>query len=205
VIAMKRIVLLYFCFIISSLSLFSQVSLSPEIGLNYHPSYHRDGGLVVDTVKSPSFYIGILGELSVSERISFQLRFNYIFRRNTRRVNFAHLPAHSHNEFTNMELVTTFDVFYALNQSIKIGVGPGIIHKLNSRVTEIWTTGNRSFPIFPRSLISANMVLYYELDRIGIGIRYFYAFGKTNDLISFNITSAKQGLALGVNYKFFDF
>lgn len=198
---MKSILLICIYIILSSISLFSQISLSPEIGLNYHPSYHRDHVLVVDTVKSPNLYIGILGDLSVSESISFQLRFNYVFRKNTRRPHSGISPHHRENEFTNMELVTTFDVLYALNQSIKIGVGPGIIHKLNSRVTEIWTTEDRSFPVFPRSLISANMVLYYELDRIGIGIRYFYAWGKTNDLISFNITSAKQGLALSVNYK----
>lgn len=198
---MRRIILLFIYFILSSLSLLSQVSFSPEVGLNYHPNYHRDHVLEVDTVTMPNFNIGILGELTITERISLQLRFNYIFRRNTRRNSRGINTAHIENEFINMELVSTFDLLYALNQTIKIGAGPGIIHKLNSRVTEVWTTESRSFPVFPRSLLSANLVLYFEFYRTGIGIRYFYAFGQSNDLISFNITSANQGLAISVNYK----
>jgi len=201
---MKWIYTLLICNQFYGFMLYSQAIIAPEIGINYHPYHRIDGVANIDTFNTPSIYLGVLGELPLSERLIFQLRAIYVFKQNTSTPGYGVLSEHLKDEYINMAINAHFDLLYSINKNFKIGGGPGIIHKLNSRVNEVWTTEIYSYPINPIVFYTGSLLLEYNKKRLGFVFRYFYVFSnvpKGNTIQG--IYSSKSGFTLGINYRLF--
>lgn len=202
---MKWIYILIFFIQLCSLKLHSQTKIAPELGVNHQYQFYLNNYNYpeIDTIRVPSLFIGLTSTIPISKRLYFGIRVNYVFRMN-KSINGRNIVP-TKIEFINNEMNCHSEILYNIGYSFKLGSSIGLIHKLNSRFTEVGDFNiNRSRPVTPKYLLTGSLLLHYDIDKIGINVRYFYVLTDTQTIVHFdNITSAKSGFALGISYNLF--
>ena len=185
----------------------SQVVIGPEMGIYYRPYGFR---VVSNYVKQNKveYYAGIIGEVKLMTGLFAQTRISYIFRNGAesglvRTFN----PDLKDVILSNKEMTLNVDVLYEPVKNSKIGLGLGMIHKLNSQVQENFYNTNSIIKYFsPGAYYNISVVLNQNWGRIGLSARYFYLFKSENiDSLNARIMDDKSGFSLGFNYMLFGY
>jgi hypothetical protein len=168
--------------------------------LNYRP-YILSGVNTYFYHKTPEPYFNVLGEVYFSSSLLIQVRAGYIFRKNTSTKEIS-APNYMGSTFVNRELTVNLDILYRFFNNIKLGVGGGIVHKLNSQVVLDFTSFNNYYNVEPKILGSLNSMIAYDFGKFELNLRYFYLLN--NELKSgkyIRIRGGNYGLSCGVSYR----
>jgi hypothetical protein len=106
-----------------------------------------------------------------------------------------------------MELNLHVDCMYEPFKNTKIGLGLGLIHKLNSNVQENFYYKDSEIKYFAPSInYTSSVVISQNWGRFGLNGRYFYLF-KSEKLDSSNsgIFNDRKGFTIGFSYKLFGY
>ncbi len=190
--------------IVSSMKIYSQVSISPEIGLNYRP-YILKNIFTEFYHNKPELYMGFMGEVFFNSNISLQSRLGYIFRNNTTVFyNLTFNTLYMGTKFINRELSVDLDLIYSFSNGIKIGSGLGIISKINSYILEDYTTEKYYYKIQDKTLYSMNILIAYQYRKFELNARYFYLFNtELNGPDFVMLQDGHHGLSCGLSYRLF--
>jgi hypothetical protein len=190
--------------IVSSMKIYSQVSISPEIGLNFRPYILKN----LDSEfyhNKPELYVGFMGEVFFNSNISLQSRLGYIFRKHTtvsHHITFNHL--YLGTKFMNREISVDLDLIYSFSNGIKIGSGLGFISKINSYILEDYTTEKYYYKIQDNTLYSMNILIAYQYRKFELNARYFYLFNtELNGPDFVMLQDGHHGLSCGISYRLF--
>lgn len=199
---MNRLVLLILLLFFSYCSN-TQIVIAPEGGIYYRPYLWnvQSNGVVQKKIE---FYLGIMGEVKLMPKIYAQTRMAYVFKNKAESGEIRTFrPDLQNASLTNKELTFNMDVLYEPIKNIKIGLGLGMIHKLNSQVEENFYYKDSRISYFsPNILYNASVVVNHNWGRFGLNIRYFYLFKSEyiNSIYS-GILNDKSGMTMGFNYK----
>jgi len=204
---MKRLLFISI-FFLNYFDVTSQVEISPEVGIYYRPYTFRGIANSIEK-KELDYYLGFMGEVKLMSKIYAQSHFAYIFRQSTEAASEIHTHLHDLKSglFTNKEMYINLDVLYSVFKTSKIGLGLGILHKLDSEVQENYFNKNTVLSHFsPSSIYNMSVVITNNWGRLGLSARYFYQF-KSENLESnrFRILDDRSGFTLGFNYKLFGY
>lgn len=199
---MKRFTILSIFFLCYS-GIKSQITIGPEAGLYYRPYGFR----VVSNYrkqKKLEYYVGIMGEVNLSTRLYAITRLAYIFRNGVesgRVITFN--PDLKDATLTNKEMTLNLDVLYELVKNSKVGLGLGMIHKLNAQVQENFYHSDSQIKYFtPGAYYNMSLLFNQNWGRFGLTARYFYMFTSENiDSNNSRVMDDKSGFTLGFNYK----
>ncbi len=200
---MKRITILSIFFLcVSGLS--SQITIGPEAGFYYRP-YTLKGIANSVSQKKLDYFLGIMGEVKFMSKMYAQSHITYVFRKNTQAASeiHTHLPDLKSGLFVNREIIFNIDILYEPIKNSKIGLGLGMIHKLDSEVQENYFYKNTIFSYFkPASVYNMSIVINQNWGRFGLTARCFSLFNSENiDSKHFRILNDRTGFTLGFNYK----
>jgi hypothetical protein len=186
------------------MKIYSQVSISPEIGLNYRPYILKNLWSEFFHNK-PELYMGFMGEVFFNSNISLQSRLGYIFRKHTTVSHHATFnPLYMGTKFINREIYVNLDLIYSFSNGIKIGSGLGIINKINSYTLEDYTTKKYYYKMQDKTLYSMNILIAYQYRKFELNARYFYLFNtELNGPDWVKLLEGHHGLSSGVNYRLF--
>ncbi len=200
---MFRIILLAVNFIIGFTVLDAQIVIAPEAGIYYRPYLWNVQSNGVQQ-KKIEFYVGLMGEVKLMPKIYAQTRMTYVFKDRVESGEVRTFPIDLQNaSLTNKELTFNVDVLYEPIKNSKIGLGIGMIHKLNSQVSENFFYKDPLIKYFSPSLLyNASVVVNHNLGRFGLNFRYFYLFKSEyiNSIYS-GILNDKSGMTMGISYK----
>lgn len=199
---MNRLVLLFLLLFFSYCSN-TQIVIAPEAGIYYRPYLWnvQSNGVVQ---KKIDFYVGLMGEVKLMPKIYAQTRMAYVFKNKAESGEIRTFrPDLQNASLTNREFTINVDVLYEPIKNSKIGLGIGMIHKLNSQVEENFYYKDSRISYFsPNILYNASVVVNHNWGRFGLNIRYFYLFKSEyiNSIYS-GILNDKSGMTMGFNYK----
>jgi len=181
----------------------AQITLSPEGGIYYRPYLWNVQSNGVEQ-KKIEFYVGVVGEAKLMPRLYTQTRMAYIFKNNAESGLVRNIfPDLKNASLSNKELTFNVDVLYEPVKNSKIGLGIGMIHKLNSQVQENFFNRDILIKYFSPSLLySMSVVVNHDWGRFGLNFRYFYLF--KSEYINSNysgILNDKSGITMGFSYK----
>jgi len=154
------------------------------------------------------YYIGMMGEVNLMAGLYAQTRISYVFKNDAesglvRTFN----PDLKDAILSNKEMTINVDVLYEPIINSKIGIGLGMIHKLDSQVQENIYLANSVLKYFsPNAYYNMSLILNQNWGRYGLIARYFYLFKSENiDSLNTRIMDDKSGFTLGFNYKLFGY
>lgn len=186
----------------------SQIVIGPGAGIYYRPYTLRGIANSIEK-KELDYYLGIMGEVKLMSKIYAHSHLAYIFRQSTEAASeiHTHLPDFKSGLFTNKEMYINLDVLYSVIKTSKIGLGLGILHKLDSEVQENYFNKNTVLSHFsPASIYNMSVVITNNWGRLGLSARYFYQFKSENlDSNHFRILDDRSGFTLGFNYMLFGY
>lgn len=182
-----------------------QVSISPEIGLNYRPyDFHELS--YYSKHRTPELYLDLNGDVNLTQRIALHTSIGYIFRKNTfsnKEENFSGM--YRGVKFVNKDMNFNIGLLYALSDNIKIGAGGGIFYKINSQILADFTDEVIVGDIENNIIPNLNFILSNKFQKFTYNLSLFY-IPETESfltLYSRGITDANFGLSLGVSYELF--
>src|SRR5690606_12009178 len=106
--------------------------------------------------------------------------------------------------FINRELMVNLDLLYRFFNNIKLGLGAGIIHKLNSQVVVDFTSINNDYDVEPKIVGSINSMIAYDFGKFELNLRYFNLLN--NELKNgkyLRINGGNYGLSFGLSYRLY--
>lgn len=165
-------------FNIISINLFCQVIISPEIGYNYRPYVLHVSSNIYSEVKhvSPEFYTAVKGDIGLSNKLYLQTKVGYIFRKKNSVPYIAFDPSPDIT-FFNQDLFLDIGILYSITNKIKVGLGGGFYHKLNSHTYNNPDNRNHVYDLNRKFLYNTHFQLVYRLYKnLSIMTMYQYLF-----------------------------
>ncbi len=192
---------LIFCFL--TLSISTQITIGPEAGFYYRPYLFRVISIGVRQ-KNIDFSFGIMGEVNLGSGLFAQSRIAYVLRSESYSGSVRTYPSNLKDvTLSNKEMTLNLDVLYEPVKNSKVGLGLGMIHKLNAQVQEnFYHTDSQIKYYSPGAYYNMSVVFNQNWGRFGFTARYFYMFTSENiDSNNSRVMDDKSGFTLGFNYK----
>ena len=192
-----------FILLLMCIPLKSQIVLGPEVGLYYRPYVFKvvSNGVRQNNIE---YYMGIMGEVNLGSGITTQSRIAYVFKENVYS-GLIHTfdPDMKDAILTNREMMLNVDVLYQPLKNLKVGLGLGMIHKLNSQVQQNFYKTDSKIKFFnPSAYYNASFTYQHQWGRYGVCGRYFYMFKSENiNDDRARVKNDKSGFTLGFSYK----
>lgn len=182
----------------------AQVSLAPEWGVYYRP-FTLGGVNSFRDVRESEMYVGLLGEVKLTQKIFMQTRVSYIFKNNySVTTDLVALPEYRGSTLYHEEMNFDLWLLYNIFNNFKLGLGHGFAHKLGTHIvgdqTHFTFTHYLKTPIL--NYLAFN--LDYSIGRLGFMARYHYIYKPEFFDSSFiRFFEEKNAFSVGVYYKFF--
>lgn len=185
----------------------SQIAIGPEAGLYYRPYLFR---VVSNGVrkKNIDYSIGIMGEVNLGKKLYAQTRIAYIFRDEAESGWIRTFkPDMKDAIMINKEMTLNVDVLYEPVKKTKVGLGVGMIHKLNAHVIQNFYYSDPQVKYFsPSAYYNMSLLFNQNLGRFGVTARYFFLFNSENiESTNSRVMDDKSGFTLGIHYKLFGY
>jgi hypothetical protein len=181
----------------------AQVSLAPEVGMNYR-SYTLLGANSELEHKWPEPYLGISGGVDLLKWIQLQSKVSYQLRKqNVLTTDLTFNPQYIGTAYVNREISIDFHLLFKLFKGLKLGGGWGVFHKLKSRVEGRYEYTTKEEVLMKTRVPYWNAVLQYQYKRIGVHLQGFYT-PTTENHDSFHLRGIQYhpyGYAIGVSYE----
>ncbi len=200
---MKRFFLFGFISIFCINCICSQVSLSPEVGLNYRP--YNFPGFIYNPYyhKQPEPYISIMGELMLTPKTFIQSRIGYIFRKDIELSGQSSWDkTYLGMKYINNDMNCSITVLSSVYHNFRLGLGAGFVYKLNSSLADVYTDGNWDIPI-QSYLYNAHVRADYKIKDIYVVAAYEFFFNKELRVESIRMEKGNYAVSLGVGYQLF--
>ncbi len=198
---MKQLFLLSFLYILCTSNVFSQISISPEVGLNYRPYNLVDFNAHYHKQAEP--YISIMGELMLTPKTFIQTRIGYIFRKDIElRGQSSWDKTYLGMKYINNDMNCSIAVLSSVYQSFRLGFGAGFVYKLNSSLVSVYTDGNREITI-QSYLYNAHVRADYKIKDIYVVAAYEFFFNREMRVESIRMKKGNYAVSLGVGYQLF--
>jgi hypothetical protein len=195
-----------FCILISLhfFSLFAQVSIFPEIGVNYRP-YVLNGLNTEVSHNLPELLFGFNTEVFLTSKLSLQNKISYIFRKNNSITSdLSANPDYKGGTFINRDLSISLGLLYPIRNNMKIGVGGGFFHKLNSYTIIDYTSIQYKYGMVKNILFNAHLQIVYKLGNFRITTMYQYLFNSELESVShLSIDRGRHSVTGGISYELF--
>ena len=120
---------------LSAVSGFSQISISPEIGLSYLPFDLKGQNASVSSNKI-DYVIGLSAQIPLAEQWSVKTRLSFSDRNDARWMESCICPGYQYTEYSQADINVDFILNYHLRHFVFIGAGPSIIRKIDSYLWE---------------------------------------------------------------------
>lgn len=199
---MKRVFLFSFISIFYVNCICSQVSLCPEIGLNYKPYILRTS-IEEFYMKTPECFINVVGETNITSNLFFQARIGYIFRNDIELKDYSSWNREYQGiRYINNEMNCSIAVLSNVYQNFRLGLGAGFIHKLNSSQYAAYTYGNWEFPI-QSYLYNAHVRTDYKIKDLYFVAAYEFFFNGEVPITNVGMSTGRYAVSLGVGYQLF--
>jgi hypothetical protein len=185
----------------------AQITIAPEVGIYHRPYLFRisSNGVQQNNI---DYFFGVVGEVKLMSKLYALTRINYIERSNT----YSGLirttrPDLKDATLTNMELNMYVDMMYEPFKNTKIGLGFGLIHKLNSNVQENFYYEDSVIKYYSPSInYTSSIVISQNWGRFAINGRYFNLFKSENlDSNNSRVMNDRKGFTIGLSYKLFGY
>lgn len=124
---MKNIVPVLLCLFMCNI-LFSQVTVSPELGISYLP-FELRGANTENESKRVDALLGVSAQLPIHINWYMNTRISYSNRENIKWSDLCTCPGYLYNEFRHYDLNFDLTVMTIVKPNIYIGVGPIYIKK----------------------------------------------------------------------------
>lgn len=201
---MKRVFLFSFIYILYTSNVFSQVSIYPEIGLNYR-SYTLV--TIVDKYnhRTPEPYINIVGEVKLNSKFALNSRIGYVFRQN----RIAALPCGvvgcPNAKFINRDMNLSINLMYPIIKNLRIGLGGGIYYKLKAHFVVDFFDRDLNYILryTEVSLYNTQILLDYQYKDFKFITTYSYLFNNAENEDWVRVINGNNEVTLGVGYQLF--
>jgi hypothetical protein len=193
--------------ILLSIELNAQITIGPEVGMYHRPYLFRISSNGVQQ-NNLDYFFGVVGEVKLKSKLYALTRINYVERKNAYSGlirNFE--PDLKDATLTNMELNMYVDMMYEPFKNTKIGLGLGMIHKLNSNVQENFYFEDSVIKYYSPSInYISSIVISQNWGRFAINGRYFNLFKSENlDSNNSRVMNDRKGFTIGLSYKLFGY
>ncbi len=197
---MKRLIL-FLILIFYYICLSSQISLYPEVGLNYRP-------YVFETIhdeynhRIPELYFNIASEVNLSNRLVLSSQIGYVFRKNAK-VELCGAAGCNNAKFINRDMNFSVNFMYSILENVRIGLGGGVFYKLNAHLDEEYFTKYNITPIV-RFLYNGQLQMDYGYKNYRLIARYHYIINPEKVETWFaRVIGGNYAVSLGVGYQLF--
>ena len=201
---MKQLFLLSFVYIIYTSNIFSQVSIYPEIGLNYRPytltyedKYNH---------RTPEPYVNIVGEVKLNSKLVLNTKIGYVFRQKNSKV-FLHcgIGACYYEKFINRDMPFSLSIMYPITRNIRMGLGGGVYYKLNAHyVAESYGRDFSDILSYTENfLYNSQILLDYQYKDFKFIATYYYLFNDAENGSYSRLINGNNAVSFGVGYQLF--
>lgn len=182
----------------------AQVSLAPELGVYYRP-FTLGGINSYRDIREPEMYLGLLGEVKLTQKLFLQTRVSYIFKNNhSISMDIVTPPEFNGSKLYQEEMNFDILILYKLFNKLKIGVGHGFGHKLGTYYISDFVSYKETNYLNSSYLNYLSINMNYMIGNFGIVARYHHIY-KPEDFRSYlmEFQNEHNAFSFGVYYKFF--
>ncbi|MCZ2102527.1 MAG: hypothetical protein LC107_13430 [Chitinophagales bacterium] len=199
---MIRLFLISVLYIFFTSSVHAQISLCPEVGINYRP-YVLESLTDEFHNKTPEWYVNLGGEVNLSSGLVLSSQIGYVFRKNTI-VKLCGITGCDNANFINRDMNFSVNFMYSVLKNVRIGLGGGIFYKLNAHLDEEYRTRGYNITPTARFLYNGHFQMDYGYKKYRLIARYHYIFN-TEDAETFfaRLTGGNYAVSWGVGYQLF--
>ena len=184
---------------------YSQVTISPEIGISYLP-FTLYGANRKNESKSVNYLFGLSAKFPVLKKWFLNTSLNYVDRGEVRWVDQGFVQNEFESYYRQNDINIDLSIIYQKNEFFGIGLGPSFIKKYNSAIGATnWKTGEEVGEIDQNTInFGSHLLLQLEIQRFIISVNYARKF-KTDKLDIFVLRGGKDRLNISFSMKLFGF
>lgn len=192
-------ILLFLLFISLRYSAYSQVAISPEVGISYQP-FTLYGGTVTNSSSGIDFLVGVNGEMYLSDNYLLNIRVSYTNREDFIWTDICLCPTLEYTSYEHSDLNIDIDLLYQLTRNIKLGIGPSVVRKLDTRLITKYSN-LETIDEFNDFYLALNGMVSLNFDRVVLKLYYVRRF--ESDFTIYYPTLGNNRIDLSFSYVLF--
>ncbi len=162
---------------------FSQVTISPELGISYLPFTLR-GGNSQQKSNRIDFLIGVSGQLPIQEKWYINTRLSYVNREDIKLFDLTLNPDYLGHIYKHNDLNFDINNNYKFFENLHLGLGLSIIRKINSSIEVKYETMDDMVFNEDQFLYGTNINAIFNTNYISIIFSYTYLIQEEKSLYS---------------------